>query len=275
MRIGGHGLWLGGRGAGPGSAVRIDGNMTRACVLQHIGCEPPGLFCDVLRQRHIAVKTVEVDQGGPLPDWREPDVVIAMGGPMGVHDESEHAWLAGEKRWIAQAVRSGVPFFGVCLGAQLLAASLGAEVRAGEVPEVGVLPVTLTADGRADPVFAALGTQFPALQWHGDTFGIPAGAVRLAASAAYPNQAFRFGQVAYAVQFHVEVTEAMLAEWREVPAYQRSAEMVLGRSGFEILAAGFAAARAAMARSAHLMFASWLDQAARIGERGPSGLWIT
>ena len=257
------------------SAVRVGGDMTWACVLQHIGCEPPGLFCAVLRQHDIAIETVELDEGGPLPDWREPDLVIAMGGPMGVNDESEHAWLAGEKQWIAQAVRSGVPFFGVCLGAQLLAASLGAEVRTGEVPEVGVLPVTLTADGRADPVFSVLGPEFPALQWHADTFGIPAGAVRLAASAAYPNQAFRFGEVAYAVQFHVEVTKAMLAEWREVPAYQKSAAMVLGRSGFEILAAGFAAAWPAMARSASLMFTGWLDQAARMREHGPRGLRST
>jgi GMP synthase (glutamine-hydrolysing) len=249
--------------------------MTWACVLQHIGCEPPGLFCDVLRQRDIAAETVQLDRGDPLPDWREPDLVIAMGGPMGVNDEPEHAWLAGEKRWIAQAVRSGVPFFGVCLGAQLLAASLGAEVRTGEVPEVGVLPVTLTAEGRADPVFSLLGAEFPALQWHGDTFGIPAGAVRLAASAAYPSQAFRFGEVAYAVQFHVEVTEAMLAEWREVPAYQKSAEMVLGGSGFETLAAGFAAAQPAMARSANLLFTGWLDRAAGVRGRGPSGLPLT
>ena len=81
-------------------------------------------------------------------------------------------------------------------------------------------------------MLGVLGEQFPALQWHGDTFGIPAGAVRLAGSAAYPNQAFRFGETAYAVQFHVEVTGEMLAEWRHVPAYQKSAEAVLGTSGF-------------------------------------------
>ncbi len=102
-----------------------------------------------------------------------------------------------------------------------------------------------------------------ALQWHGDTFGIPAGAVHLARSAAYPNQAFRFGETAYAVQFHVEVTGRMLAEWRRVPAYEKSAGEALGPSGFETLAAGFAAARALMALSASLMFAGWLDQAGR------------
>ncbi len=98
-------------------------------------------------------------------------------------------------------------------------------------------------------------------------FGIPAGAVRLAGSSAYRNQAFRFGEMAYGVQFHVEVTDPMLAEWQHVPAYAKSAELILGVSGFQRLAADFAAARASMARSASLMFTGWLDQAARDGEQ--------
>jgi GMP synthase-like glutamine amidotransferase len=221
------------------------------------------MFSGLLAGRGIAAETVELDEGGDLPDWHEVDLVLAMGGPMSVHDEAEHPWLAGEKRWIAEAVRAGVPYFGVCLGAQLLAASLGAPVHTGETPEVGVLPVAVAAAAAGDPVLGVLGEQFPALQWHGDAFGIPAGAVRLAGSQAYPNQAFRFGPTAYAVQFHVEVTMEMLAEWRHVPAYQKSAEAVLGSSGFEMLAAGFAAAQASMARSASLMFTGWLDRAAR------------
>lgn len=241
--------------------------MTRAFVLQHIRCEPPGVFSGMLTARGIAIETIELDEGGDLPDWHEVDLVLAMGGPMSVHDEAEHPWLAGEKRWIAAAVQAGVPYLGVCLGAQLLAASLGAPVHAGETPEVGVLPVAVTAAARSDPVLGALGDEFPALQWHGDTFGIPAGAVHLARSGAYPNQAFRFGETAYAVQFHVEVTGQMLAEWRQVPAYEKSAEAVLGASGFETLAAEFAAARASMARSAALMFTGWLDQAGRSAAR--------
>jgi GMP synthase-like glutamine amidotransferase len=234
--------------------------LARALVVQHIRCEPPGIFTDVLHRHGIAMDTVELDEGDKLPDWRDVDLVLAMGGPMGVNDEAEHPWLAGEKKWIASAVRSGVPYLGVCLGAQLLAASLGAEVHTGAVPEVGVLPVTLTTDGRADPVFSVLGEQFPALQWHGDTFGIPAGAVRLAESATYPNQAFRFGEVAYAVQFHVEVTGGMLAEWHGVPAYAASAETALGASGFETLARAFAAASPSMTESAQRIFTAWLGE---------------
>jgi len=245
--------------------------VTRALVLQHIRCEPPGLFSGLLNDRGASVETIELDEGGELPDWREADLVVAMGGPMSVHDEAEHPWLAGEKRWIAAAVGAGVPYFGVCLGAQLLAASLGAPVYTGPTPEVGVLPVAVAAAADGDPVIGVLGEQFLALQWHGDTFGIPPGAVHLARSDAYPHQAFRFGETAYAVQFHVEVTVEMLAEWRHVPAYQRSAEVVLGSSGFETLSAGFAAAQASMARSASLMFNGWLDQARRVAARRGSG----
>ncbi len=235
--------------------------MTRALVVQHIRCEPPGVFSDVLGRHGITTETVELDEGDRLPHWREVDLVVVMGGPMGVYDEAEHPWLAGEKRWIAAAVQAGVPYFGVCLGAQLLAASLGAQVRSGSAPEVGVLPVTLTAAGRADPVASVMGNEFLALQWHGDTFDIPAGAVCLGQSPAYPHQAMRFGDVAYAVQFHVEVTDPMFAEWRHVPAYAASAEAALGASGFDSLARAFADSRAAMAESAARMFGSWLSRA--------------
>jgi GMP synthase (glutamine-hydrolysing) len=246
----------------PARRVVLASPMPRACVLQHIRCEPPGLFTGLLNDRGFAVETIELDEGDGLPDWREVDVVLGMGGPMGASDETGHPWLAAEKEWIAAAVRGGTPYLGVCLGAQLLAASLGAEVRAGETPEVGVLPVEVTGPGRADPVFGVLDGQFPALQWHGDTFAIPSGAVHLGRSAAYPNQAFRFGEVAYAVQFHVEVTDSMLSEWRHVPAYQKSAEAVLGADGFQHLAAAFAAARDSMARTAAQLFTAWLDLAA-------------
>jgi GMP synthase-like glutamine amidotransferase len=235
--------------------------MTRACVLQHIRCEPPGIFAAMLSQRGIEIDTVELDEGAPLPDWRDVDLVLAMGGPMGVNDEAAHPWLADEKRWIASVVRAGKPFIGVCLGAQLLASSLGAAVSTGPEPEVGVLPVTLTPAGLADPVFASLGQQFSALQWHGDTFQIPPGAVHLGQSDAYGHQAFRFGDAAYAVQFHVEVTEEMLTEWNQVPAYQAAAEAVLGRSGFDTLARAFLRARDSMADSAERLFSGWLQRA--------------
>jgi GMP synthase (glutamine-hydrolysing) len=200
----------------------------RALVLQHIACEPPGVFEDVLLERGADIHRVELDEGEPLPDWREFDLIVAMGGPMSVNDEDEHPWLVDEKRLIREAVDAGIGFWGACLGVQLLASSLGARVYAGELPEVGVMAVTLTEDGRSDPVMGGLPAELPTLQWHGDTFDLPEGAVLLAGSPAYPNQAFRYGRAAYGVQFHLEVKDEMAREWAEVPAYVESLEKALG-----------------------------------------------
>jgi GMP synthase-like glutamine amidotransferase len=230
-------------------------------VLQHIACEPPGEFEDVLLERGARLHRVELDEGEPLPDWRGFDAIVAMGGPMSVNDEHEHPWLPAEKAAIGEAVREGIPYWGACLGVQLLAAALGARVYAGPLPEVGVLEVALTGEGRADPVFASLPDQFETLQWHQDTFDLPAGAVRLASSPAYPNQAFRFGRSAYGVQFHVEVSESMAQEWAGVPAYVRSADAALGEGGMARMLADFDAARAGMLSHARAMFEAWLAHA--------------
>jgi GMP synthase-like glutamine amidotransferase len=196
-------------------------------VLQHIACEPPGVFEDVLVDRGAALHRVELDVGQPLPDRQGFDAIVAMGGPMSATDDATHPWLTTEKRLIADAVRAGLPFFGVCLGVQLLASSLGARVYRGAVPEVGLLPVDVTAAGRDDPVFGDLPNDLVTLQWHGDTFDLPEGATLLASSPAYPNQAFRYAN-AYGVQFHLEISDAMAREWATVPAYAASLERTLG-----------------------------------------------
>jgi GMP synthase-like glutamine amidotransferase len=196
-------------------------------VLQHIACEPPGVYEDVLREQDAALTRIEVDAGDELPAWREFDAIVAMGGPMSANDDADLPWLRDEKAFVAASVRAGIPFWGVCLGVQLLAASLGARVYAGDEPEVGVLPVELTDEGKRDPVFSALPPSVPALQWHGDTFDLPEGAVRLAGSDAYPNQAFRY-ENAYGVQFHLEVSRAMAREWMDVPEYASALERTIG-----------------------------------------------
>jgi GMP synthase (glutamine-hydrolysing) len=224
-------------------------------VLQHIACEPPGVYEDVLRDRGIELERVQLDEGDALPPWQEFAAIVAMGGPMSVNDEAELPWLADEKRLIAEAVRAGLPYWGVCLGVQLLASSLGARVYRGEEPEVGVLAVELTEDGRADPVFSDLPPSFPSLQWHGDTFDLPDGAMRLAGSPAYPNQAFRFER-AYGVQFHLEVSPAMAREWMDVPEYAQSLEQTIGAA--ELLGAVDVEAEAMLTHGRRL-FERWLD----------------
>ncbi len=232
----------------------------QALVLQHIACEPPGVFEDVLRERGVEILRVELDDGELLPASLDGiDAVVAMGGPMSVNDEAEHPWLVAEKALIATAVRSGVPFWGSCLGVQLFASALGAEVRRGPLPEVGVLPVHATAAAAADPVFASLSWPRPTLQWHQDTFDLPEGAVLLATSPAYPHQAFRVGESAYGVQFHLEVDAAMADEWARVPAYVASADDTLGPGGLDRLLGDFRASMAQMQADGRTLFSRWVD----------------
>jgi GMP synthase (glutamine-hydrolysing) len=228
-------------------------------VLQHIACEPPGVFEDVLHERGADLHRVELDEGEPLPDWREFDAIVAMGGPMSANDEGELPWLADEKQLIGEAVRAGRPFWGVCLGVQLLAASLGARVYPGPEPEVGLLPVELTDDGRADPVFAGLEIGLATLQWHGDTFELPDGAVRLARSPVYENQAFRFER-AYGVQFHLEVSGSMAREWADVPEYVASLERTLGAAGAPAFLAAIEESADEMRAAGRVLFERWLDR---------------
>ena len=177
---------------------------------------------------------------------------------MSAGDDDSLPWLSDEKELIAEAVRAGKPFWGVCLGVQLLAASLGARVYPGPAPEVGILPVTLTEDGLGDPVFGALPDRLPTLQWHGDTFDLPPGAVLLAGSPAYPNQAFRVGR-AYGVQFHLEVSPELAREWADVPEYAASLERVLGPGALGRLIEELEGESDAMARHATELFERWLD----------------
>jgi GMP synthase (glutamine-hydrolysing) len=227
-------------------------------VLQHIACEPPGAFEDELLDRGGQLRRVMVDQGEALPDWRAFDGIVVMGGPMGAYEDDAFPWLRDEKRLIAEAVSAGTPVWGVCLGAQLLAASLGARVAPGPEPEVGVLPVSRTAAGASDPVFSVLPHEFAALQWHGDTFALPKGAVQLARSDAYEQQAFVVNR-AYGMQFHIEVGTSLATEWGAVPAYARSLEGLMGAGALPRLLERIAAAEAEMTSLARRLFAQWLE----------------
>ncbi len=234
----------------------------RVLVLQHIACEHPGVFSEVMRERGVEPVPVELDENQPLPDWRDFDAMLAMGGPMGAGDDADHPWLAAEKRLVREAVEAGRPFLGVCLGVQLLAAALGARVYPAERPEVGLLGVELTAEGRDDPLFAGLDDRLVTLQWHGDTFDLPSGAVRLAGSPLAPNQAFRAGRRGYGVQFHLEVTGEMAREWSLVPAYRRTLAETLGEEPGAIFIADVERRGKELHPAARRLFANWLDLAA-------------
>ena len=206
---------------------------------------------------------VELDEGDPLPDWREFPAIVVMGGPMGAYQEADHPWLVDEKRLLREAVEGDVPVWGVCLGAQLLASALGARVYPGAEPEVGLLPVELTAAAAEDPVFGDAPRSFPTLQWHGDTFDLPDGATLLASSPAYPHQAFRVGR-SYALQFHIEVPLELAREWGDVPAYADSLESTLGPGALDRLLSEVADNAGVTVPLARDLFGRWLEHVVRV-----------
>ena len=227
-------------------------------VLQHVACEPPAAYEDVLRARGHEVVRVMVADGEPLPRLDGHAGIIAMGAPMSVNDSGRYAWLAPELEYVATAVRAGMPYWGICFGAQLLAGALGAEVVRGPRPEVGVLPVHATRAAAADPVFADLPATLPALQWHSDTFALPAGAVHLASSPAYPNQAFRWER-AYGLQFHLEAPAALVEEWLSIPEYAAALRATLGAGAAGPFMDAIRGSEARMVVLASQLFSRWLE----------------
>jgi len=230
----------------------------RVLVLQHIACEPPGEYEDVLREHGAELVRVELDANEALPIWRDFDAIVAMGGPMDTFEEVRFPWLRDEKKLIAEAVRAGLPFWGVCLGAQLLADALGARVYPGPAPEIGVLPIVLTPAAAGDAVMAGLPATVPAFHWHSCTFDLPEGAVLLASSKAYEKQIFRVGRLAYGLQCHLEVSIALVREWLEVPAYAESLERASGIAAGKKMLAELAASELSIRALARTLFERWL-----------------
>jgi GMP synthase (glutamine-hydrolysing) len=180
-------------------------------VLRHVPYEGPGLIEDMLEGRGLPYRIIDVfEEGVPLGAAGFTGVV-SMGGPMSVNDGIEE--IEREKVLLLEAMDRDIPVLGVCLGAQVIASALGARVYAGDHPEVGWGQVTLTENGLADPLMSSVDHVLPVLHWHGETFDLPEGAVNLAYSEKFENQAFRVGNKTYGMQFHLEADEEMVHEW--------------------------------------------------------------
>jgi len=186
-------------------------------IVKNVTSEGPGTIEVHLRTAIVPFTCVDLEQGQPFPDIHSYSHVVIMGGPMAVYEMDRTPYLKDEAQFIEKAVKAGKHVLGVCLGAQMLAHVLGARVYPGEQKEVGWYDVDLTDDGVKDPCMTELavdgGKIAQVFQWHGDTFDLPAGAVRLASSELYPNQAFRYSDRVYALQFHIEVTPDIVGGW--------------------------------------------------------------
>jgi len=182
---------------------------------------------------------------------------------MDVWQEAENPWLGAEKRAIREAVIDrGMPYFGVCLGHQLLAASLGGKVGKAPQAEVGVLDVELTRAGRADPFFAGIADRFKALQWHGaEVQTPPPGAAILAQSPLCAVQAMRVGKHAYGMQYHCELLPQTVAEWAEIPAYACAMDETLGKGAMPRLKAAAEKEMAAMNGDARRLYSNFMAAA--------------
>lgn len=189
----------------------------RVLILQHVEAEGPGTIAAGLVDAGCALETVRTDRGEPLP----PAVtgyagLVVMGGPMSaVAPGPAYPTRDAEAALVRDALERGTPALGICLGAQIIALAGGSHLRHGGGPEIGWGPVSLRPDAALDPLLRGIADEMTVLHWHGDTFDLPPGAVHLAATPAYPNQAFRLGRSAWGLQFHVEVDLAAVRRFVE------------------------------------------------------------
>lgn len=177
----------------------------RIHYLQHVPFEDLASMESWAASRGHTLSRTRLFSGERLPDLSSFDWLVVTGGPMNIYQEDRYAWLAEEKEFIGRAISGGKIVLGVCLGAQLISSVLGGMVTKNRYREIGWFQVRLTEEGRASSVFSVLPDRFVALHWHGDTFSIPPGAMRVAESDACPNQAFILGK-AIGLQFHLETS---------------------------------------------------------------------
>lgn len=205
--------------------------MAKILICQHVGYEILGTLNPLFKEAGFRLRYVNF---GRFPDQRPEvdgyDGLVLLGGPMNVDQEDRFPHLSHEMRMIEAAMQRALPVLGICLGSQLIARTLGAQVGRNQIREIGWHPVTLTESGRKDPVMAHFKDEESLFHWHGDTFELPKDAVHLASSRDCRHQAFRYGDRVYGFQFHLEVDEPMIERWLVVPQHQGELEEIRHRT---------------------------------------------
>jgi GMP synthase (glutamine-hydrolysing) len=204
--------------------------MSKVLVLQHMSYEDLGIIGDVLERAAIAFEYVRVFEGQPVPkDLHGADALIVVGGEIGVYEQQAYPFLVDEMRLIEHALRAEKPVLGVCLGSELLASVLGAEVRKASHKEMGWFKVALSTAALSDPVLSGLPPSVLALHWHGDEFDLPPQAVALASSELTRYQAFSYGRSAYGFLFHMEATRGIIEGMARGSEAELAQEGISGR----------------------------------------------
>jgi GMP synthase-like glutamine amidotransferase len=182
-------------------------------IVKHIDIEGPGVIEDCLKEEEIPYRILNLESNPPFPNQDDLTHIILLGGPMNVYEEDRYPFLRREDLFIKEAIQRGKRILGICLGAQLIAKALGAKVCKAPVKEIGWYEVSLTEEGEKDPLFFDFPKNFSVFQWHEDTFDLPNGGKGIITSTEVIHQAFRYGENAYGLQFHLEVTEKMIRNW--------------------------------------------------------------
>ena len=199
--------------------------MRKLLVFQHVAAEPLGTLDRQFRDAGFRIRYTNFSRHPDAePDVRRYHGLVVLGGPMSAEHSARHPHIEFERAAIREAVSFGMPVLGICLGAQLIAASLGARTLRRAASEIGWYEVRPTPAGRSDPLFAQLDAAEQVFQWHNDTFTLPPGSVRLAESERCQQQAFRFGDSVYGLQFHLEVDAALIRRWLQTPSYLKELE---------------------------------------------------
>lgn len=228
-----------------------------ALAIRHVPFEDLGILAPALEAHGYEIEYLEAGLDSIPPERAlAPDLLVVLGGPIGVYDGDRYPFLFEEQRAIRARLDAGLPTMGVCLGAQLIARALGADVAPTGRHEIGYAPLTLTDEGCASVLTPLEG--HPVLHWHGDQFGIPEGATRLAETPGFPNQAFAVGDTVLALQFHLEADHTRIESWLVGHAHELAAAGIDPQR----LRTDAAAFGPGLARAATRVIDAWLDRLA-------------